>query len=126
MIGTWCSVELKEALRLGYEIVEVYEAIVWNKQSRHLFTDFLKFGIMNKIYSSDVKKWEKDEFVKENAIGELPFPEIGQDWNLPNDNTYHFKCDLEKQLFKIMLDTSIPLTALVLSLNFQRSAREKV
>ena len=100
MVGTWCSVELKEALRLGYEIEEVFEAIVWDKQSRGLFTDFLKFGIMNKIYSSKVGEEEYDEFVKENAIGELPFPEIGQDWKLPTDNTFHFKCKLDKNKFR--------------------------
>ena len=99
MVGTWCSVELKEALRLGYEIEEVFEAIVWDKQSRGLFTDFLKFGIMNKIYSSKVGEEEYDEFVKENAVGELPFPEIGQDWKLPTDNTFHFKCDLDEDKF---------------------------
>ena len=101
MVGNWCSVELKEALKLGYEIVEVYEAIVWENKSKDLFMDFLKFGIMNKIYSSEFKtQKEMEEAIRENKNSELPFDEAGDDWNFPSDNTYHFKCELDKLKIK--------------------------
>ena len=81
-IRTWCSPEIKEALKLGYEILEIYEIIYWEESSSHLFDDFLRFGIENKIYASDFSKEEIPGVVEENKIGLMPFESFMYDWNM--------------------------------------------
>ena len=67
MVGNWASVELKEAMRLGYEVLEVYEMIVWDEKSNTQFRDFLEFGYKGKTYSANSKEDVDEEFIKENA-----------------------------------------------------------
>lgn len=99
-IRTWCSPEIKEALKLGYEILEIYEIIYWEESSSHLFDDFLRFGIENKIYASDFSKEEIPSVVEENKMGLMPFESYMDDWKMEKQGHFNFCCDLNPELFK--------------------------
>ena len=92
----------KEALRLGYKIVEVYEMIIWDKrnQTNKLFTNFLSNIIKGKTYASFNKEDENiDKIIKENQEAKVPFEGLGQDWNFDKDS-FNFKAILDKNKFK--------------------------
>ena len=50
-IGTYVSIELFEALKEGYEIIEIYE--IWKfKKSSNLFTEYIKHFLKLKVQAS--------------------------------------------------------------------------
>lgn len=68
--GTWCSPEVEEALKVGYEIVETQEVLHWEQSSRDLFpkmiNTFLKIKTESSDFPPEVKtEEEKDRYVRE-------------------------------------------------------------
>ena len=59
-IGTYVSIELFEALKEGYEIIEIYE--IWKfKKSSNLFTEYIKHFLKLKVQASGFPHWVKSE-----------------------------------------------------------------
>ena len=78
MIGTWVSLEIQEALKRGYELVEIYEVYHWSETAVHdkvtgtggLFSEYVQTFLKLKTEASgyppncDTPE-QKKEFVKE-------------------------------------------------------------
>ena len=69
LVGTWCTPEIEEARKRGYELVEVHE--VWNfeKGESGLFAEYVDAWLKIKTEASGWPKdckteWEKEDFIE--------------------------------------------------------------
>ena len=62
--GEWWSVEVHEALKYGYKIIELYEIWHWNQQSTDMFTPYINNFLKIKQESSGFPAWVENEIDK--------------------------------------------------------------
>ena len=77
LTGTWCSPEVREAVRRGYRVIQLHE--VWhfpeNQQKFGLFRDYVNTWLKNKTEASGYPHWtdtqeKKDRYVADYATKE--------------------------------------------------------
>ena len=132
LLGTWCTPEIEEARRRGYELLEVHEVWDFEKSERGLFAEYVDAWLKSKTEasgwpSSCVTEEEKDDFIarfekREGILLEKekikPNPglkataklmlnsfwgKFGQRENLPQVQ----QCTTPDQLFKILEDDTL-------------------
>lgn len=71
--GTWVSLELNEALKYGYTIINIYQIWHWEQRSKSLFTNYINMFLKYKQESSGVPsniEEDKDFTKKDKLINE--------------------------------------------------------
>lgn len=71
--GTWVSLELNEALKYGYTIINIYQIWHWEQRSKSLFTNYINMFLKYKQESSGIPsniEEEKDFTKKDKLINE--------------------------------------------------------
>jgi hypothetical protein len=68
--GTWCSVELSNAVSKGYSIISIFEVYHFAETSTDLFTGYVNLFLKRKQEASgwprpDMNEKEKDEYIRE-------------------------------------------------------------
>jgi very-short-patch-repair endonuclease len=81
-IGVWNSEELKLAVKMGYEILEIYEVIHFNERSNDLFSDYIRVFFKIKAECSfkgnpaksgaEQSEADKDAYIADLNSGRFP------------------------------------------------------
>ena len=66
--GTWTTIELKEALKQGYNIIDIIEVLNYKKTSNELFSGFINTWLKVKQESSGWPSWCQSETDKQQYI----------------------------------------------------------
>lgn len=70
-VGSFCTVELKEAVKYGYRIIEMYEVLHYENQSTSLFDGYIEMFMREKFHASGYPEWVKSEEDKHHFIEDL-------------------------------------------------------
>ena len=70
LVGTWCTVELHNAIRHGYEIIEIYEVFNFKERISNLFVGYINKFLQAKQQNSgfpepDMTESEKDKYIQD-------------------------------------------------------------
>lgn len=70
-IGSFCTVELKEAIKYGYQIEEIYEVLHYENHSTQLFNDYISLFMKEKFHSSGMPEWVKTDEDMDKFINDM-------------------------------------------------------
>lgn len=57
IVGTWPTPELKEALKLGYKIVDIFEVLHYKEKSDKIFTECINMWLKTNQETSGWPSW---------------------------------------------------------------------
>lgn len=100
LVGTWTTMELQEAVRNGYEIIEIYEVNHYTQRDGNLFKEYIKLWMKIKQETSGWPLWVKTEKDKLSYISQYA---VNQGINLDYNNI--IKNTGMRWIAKIMLNS---------------------